>query len=188
MNTVVTSKEDILQTSRELIRRQGWSAVNIRSVAAACGVSVGSIYNYFDSKAALVSAAVESVWCDIFHFPENPGNKKPFDSFGDCIAWIFDSMKKGDEKYPGFFTFHSMGFMGEEKEDGQQYMAQSWQHIQDRLFMVLLHDENVRQEVFDEDFTRKKFVEIIFSLMISALLQHNYDCSGILGMVRRVIY
>lgn len=54
--------------------------------------------------------------------------------------------------------------------------------------MVLLHDENVRQEVFDEDFTRKKFVEIIFSLMISALLQHNYDCSGILGMVRRVIY
>ena len=45
MNTVVTSKEQILQTSRELIRQQGWSTVSIRSVAAACGVSVGSIYN-----------------------------------------------------------------------------------------------------------------------------------------------
>ena len=54
MNTIITSKEDILKTSRELIREQGWSAVNIRSVAAACGVSVGSIYNYFDSKADLV--------------------------------------------------------------------------------------------------------------------------------------
>lgn len=54
MNTVVTSKEQILQTSRELIRQQGWSTVSIRSVAAACGVSVGSIYNYFDSKAELV--------------------------------------------------------------------------------------------------------------------------------------
>lgn len=46
MNTVVTSKEDILKASRELIRERGWSAISIRSVAAACGVSVGSIYNY----------------------------------------------------------------------------------------------------------------------------------------------
>ena len=66
MNTVVTSKEEILKTSRELIQQAGWSAVNIRSVAAACGVSVGSIYNYFDSQAALVGAPVESVWCVIF--------------------------------------------------------------------------------------------------------------------------
>ena len=50
MNAAVTSKEEILKTSRELIRQQGWSSVSIRSVAAACGVSVGSIYNYFDSK------------------------------------------------------------------------------------------------------------------------------------------
>lgn len=50
MNTIVTSKEEILQASRELIRQEGWSAISIRSVAAACGVSVGFIYNYFDSK------------------------------------------------------------------------------------------------------------------------------------------
>ena len=71
MNTVVTSKEEILKTSRELIQQAGWSAVNIRSVATACGVSVGSIYNYFDSKAALMGATVESVWCEIFHRPED---------------------------------------------------------------------------------------------------------------------
>ena len=61
MNAAVTSKEEILKTSRELIRQQGWSSVSIRSVAAACGVSVGSIYNYFDSKAALLSETVGSV-------------------------------------------------------------------------------------------------------------------------------
>ena len=59
-------KEEILKTSRELIRQQGWSSVSIRSVAAACGVSVGSIYNYFDSKAALLSETVSSVWQKIF--------------------------------------------------------------------------------------------------------------------------
>lgn len=39
MNTAITSKEDISKTSRELVRRQRSSAVNIRSVVAACGVS-----------------------------------------------------------------------------------------------------------------------------------------------------
>ena len=34
MNTVVTSKDEILKTNRELIQKQGWSAVSIRSVAA----------------------------------------------------------------------------------------------------------------------------------------------------------
>ena len=67
MNTVVISKDEILKASRELIRQQGWSAVSIRSVAAACGVSVGSIYNYFSSKSDLIGATVESVWCEIFH-------------------------------------------------------------------------------------------------------------------------
>ena len=47
LNTIVTSREAILQTSRELIRTQGWDAVNIRNVAKACDISVGSIYNYF---------------------------------------------------------------------------------------------------------------------------------------------
>ena len=86
MNTVVTSKEEILKASRELIRQQGWSAVSIRSVAAACGVSVGSIYNYFDSKSALVGAAVESVWCKIFHRPENAA---VFQDVQSCVTWMY---------------------------------------------------------------------------------------------------
>ena len=50
MNTIVTSKEEILCVSRELIRKQGWNALNIRTVAKECNISVGSIYNYFRKK------------------------------------------------------------------------------------------------------------------------------------------
>lgn len=185
MNTVVTSREAILGVSRELVRKRGWKAVNIRAIAKECNICIGSIYNYFDSKSDLMASTVESVWRDIFHFPER---EKPFDSFAHCVEWVFESMRKGDERYPGFFTYHSMSFMGEEKEGGQQFMEQSWKHIKDSLLLVLVHDKNVRQEAFDEDFTQGKFVEIIFSSMVFALLQHNYDCTGVLGMVRRVIY
>ena len=71
MNPNATSKANILKTSRELIQQNGWAGVSIRSVAAACGVSVGCIYNYFASKTELLSATVESIWSDIFHHPED---------------------------------------------------------------------------------------------------------------------
>ena len=100
MNTVVTSKEEILKTSRELLQKQGWSAVNIRSVAAACDVSVGSIYNYFSSKTELVGAIVESVWCEIFHRPEK---EEAFQDIRSCIVWMYARMEYGCKQYPGFF-------------------------------------------------------------------------------------
>ena len=111
MNTIVTSKEEILKNSRELIREKGWAAVSIRSVASACGVSVGSIYNYYDSKAELISATVESVWCEIFHRPQD---EAVFQDVQTCVKWMYERMAYGYEQYPGFFTLHSLGFMKEE--------------------------------------------------------------------------
>lgn len=185
MNTVVTSKEEILRTSRELIRREGWSAVNIRSVAAACGVSVGSIYNYFESKSALVGAAVESVWCEIFHRPEDGA---VFQDTQACVAWLYERMEYGCRQYPGFFTLHSLGFMGEDKSDGKRRMQQTWQHILEGLCAVLRRDERIRADAFTEQFTPEKFADILFSLMLSALLRQDYDPSAVLEIVRRTLY
>ena len=101
MNIIATSKEEILQTCRELIRQQKGTTLNVRQVASACGVSVGTVYNYFDSKADLVGAAVESVWNDIFRCEEQD------DSFSDilsCIRWMFARMEYGSRQYPGFFV------------------------------------------------------------------------------------
>ena len=185
MNTVVTSKEEILKASRELIRQEGWSAVSIRSVAAACGVSVGSIYNYFDSKAALVGAAVESVWCEIFHRPEDGA---VFTDTQTCIIWMYERMEYGCKQYPGFFTLHSLGFIREDKSDGKRRMQQTWQHILNGLCAVLKRDAKVRPDAFTEDFTAEKFADVLFSLMLSALLRQDYDPGAVLEIVRRTLY
>ena len=185
MNTAVTSKEEILKISRELVQQQGWSAVNIRSVAAACGVSVGSIYNYFDSKAALMGATVESVWCEIFHRPEDGA---VFQDTQACITWLYGQMEYGRKQYPGFFTFHSLGFMGEDKSDGKRRMQQTWQHIINGLCSVLQQDAKVRPDAFTPPFTAEKFADLLFSLMLSALLRQDYDPTTVLEIVRRTLY
>ena len=185
MNTAVTSKEEILKTSRELIRRQGWAAVSIRSVAASCGVSVGSIYNYFDSKTDLIGATVESVWCEIFHRPEDDA---VFQDVQACVAWIYQRMAYGCERYPGFFTLHSLGFLREDKTAGKQRMQQTWQHILAGLRSVLKQDVRIRPDAFTEQFTAEKFADVLFSQMLSALLRQDYDPSAVLEIVRRTLY
>ena len=185
MNVVVTSREEILKNSLKLIQQQGWSSVSIRAVAAACGVSVGSIYNYFDSKAELVSATVESVWCEIFH---RPADDAVFHDVQACITWIYARMAYGYERYRVFFTLHSLGFMREEKDDGKRRMQQTWQHIFEGLCTVLKQDENIRKDAFNERFTAEKFADVLFSQMLSALLRQDYDPSAVLEIVRRTLY
>ena len=185
MNNTVTSKDDILAASREIISREGLPAVSIRSVAAACGVSVGSIYNYFDSKAALVGAAVESVWCEIFHRPED---EAVFRDTEACIGWMYSRMEYGCRQYPGFFSLHSIGFMREDKPDGKRRMQKTWQHILEGLCFVLKHDARVRPGAFDAAFTPEKFADVLFSLMLSALLRQDYDPAAVLEIVRRTLY
>lgn len=184
-NPMATSKADILKTSRELIQQNGWAAVNIRAVAAACGVSVGCIYNYFGSKTELVSAAVESIWNDIFHHPDDPA------VFADtlaCIRWMYQQMEYGCKQYPGFFTHHALGFVRQDTADGKQQMQQTWQHILDELTMVLTQDKKIRPGAFTAEFSPQKFAGILFSLMLSAVVQQNFDPTAVLEIVRRTIY
>lgn len=185
MNPMATSKENILQISRKLIQQNGWAGVNIRSVAAACGVSVGCIYNYFESKTDLLSATVESIWNDIFHHPED---EAVFQDTLSCVRWMYKQLEYGCQRYPGFFTHHALGFVQQDTADGKQQMQRAWQHILDALCTVLRNDARIRADAFTEEFTVEKFAEMLFSLMLSALVRQDFDLSTVLEIVRRAVY
>ena len=183
MNISVTSKEEILKISRQLVQQQGWSAVNIRSVASACGVSVGSIYNYFESKSQLVTATVESVWCDIFHSPQ-----EVFQNTQECIQWLYQRIKYGKDQYPGFFVLHSVSFANAERPGGRQRMEKAWQHIRTMLCAVLERDSRIRPDAFDARFTPEQLADLLFSLLLAAQLRGQYDPTPAVQWVTRTLY
>ena len=58
----------LLEEARRQIEESGFGALTIRSVAKACGVSVGTVYNYYPSKEALVASFMLDDWMECVAF------------------------------------------------------------------------------------------------------------------------
>ena len=52
----------LIQEAKRQIAESGYGATTIRSVAKGCGVGVGTVYNYFPSKEALVATFMLADW------------------------------------------------------------------------------------------------------------------------------
>lgn len=55
-------REKLLEEAKRQVTEQGYSSMTIRSVATACGVGVGTVYNYFPSKDMLVASFMLEDW------------------------------------------------------------------------------------------------------------------------------
>lgn len=185
MNKTVTSRQDILDASVKIAVSDGIQSINMRSVAAVCGVAVGSVYYYFPSKADLVGATVEAIWKSIFH---EAGDCRHFTSFTDCTVWMFDRISRGLNEYPSFFAAHSLGFERGEKGRGRQIMNDYFQHMKSGLLEVLQKDRRIDDGVFDEHFTRKAFVDFVFSNLLTLLMREEQSCQMLVEVEERVLY
>lgn len=55
-------RQNLLEEARRQVLQEGYSALTVRSVAAACGISVGTVYNYFPSKDMLIASFMLEDW------------------------------------------------------------------------------------------------------------------------------
>ena len=55
-------REQLLAEARKQIAERGYAQTTIRSVASACGVGIGTVYNYFASKDVLIASFLFEDW------------------------------------------------------------------------------------------------------------------------------
>ena len=185
MNTIVTSKEEILAECRKMVSEEGLQAINIRTVARRCNVSVGSIYYYFSGKNELVLETIESVWMDIFNVDELEVTDLPFPEY---VEWIFQSVKDGVDEYPNFFTAHSLSFASDERSRAISTMVRFLARMKSGMSEKLKKDRSVREGAFSEGFPEADFIDFVLNNIVILLIKHIGDCCVLVEMIRRTIY
>lgn len=185
MNKTLTSREAILGVGKEIVIQSGLQALNIRDIADKCGISVGSIYNYFPSKSDLVVATIESVWREIMY--DAKGDLSQL-GFVDSVQSLFERIQRGCQKYTKFFSVHSMSIANTDKDKGREVMGRYFEHLKNNLLKTLDRDLNVRKDAFSDNLTKSEFVDFTLSNIISLLMKRTVSCDFLVEIIKRAIY
>lgn len=185
MNTVITSKEAIMQVCRHIVAEKGMKALNMRLVSEECHIALGTLYNYYADKDALVLATVESIWKDIFH----AGHQEATDgSFPGYVAALYARIRKGALAYPGFLTGHSISIAGAKRGEAKSVMEHTFAHMKTGMLEVLRNDPSVPENAFPPTFSKEDFVGFVVDHLLILLVQEQPNCNILLEIIRRAIY
>lgn len=182
---MIISKEKILNESRDLVAKEGLDALSIRKLAKKSGVAVGTIYNYFSSKDDLMISTIESVWEDIFRIEDQD---QEVDDFLKYLSDIFTHLSLGIEKYPNFFTIHSLSFKSQSIGKAKDSMATYIEKLRENLIYILEKDPNIKENAFADDFTKDDLVQFILSTSLCFIVDKNYNKDLLLKIVEKTLY
>lgn len=93
--------EKLIREARRQVMESGYSALNIRSVAKHCGVGVGTVYNYFPSKEALVAAFLVEDWMGRLNTIRRAAGSS--DSIDPALEAIYRTLREFSQDYSALF-------------------------------------------------------------------------------------
>ena len=100
-------KEKLLEEAKRQVMEAGYSSMTIRSVAKACGVGVGTVYNYFPSKDMLIASFMLTDWMsckDAIWIGCHEGATPDA-----ALRCIYEELKTFMQKYESLFKDESAG-------------------------------------------------------------------------------
>ena len=135
-------QEKLLAEAKRQVLTEGYSSMTIRSVAKACGVGIGTVYNYYDSKDMLVASFMLEDWMAYKKIIDTECMES--DSPEAVLRCIFEELRHFTEKYASVFR----------DESAESTFASSFQQrhimLREQLAKPLLHVCQTQSKVAPE--------------------------------------
>lgn len=93
-------REQLLETARRQIGKNGYGSTTIRSVASECGIAVGTVYNYFPSKDVLIATVVSEDWLGCLASIASEREDDP----RTHLKRIYDALSAFSQRYQTLFS------------------------------------------------------------------------------------
>ncbi len=90
----------LLETAKKQIKENGYKKTTIRSVASECGIAVGTVYNYFESKDMLIAGFVSEEWHKCLKKMQEQSTDEP----KALLGFIYDTLTKFTKKNKALFA------------------------------------------------------------------------------------
>lgn len=165
MKGPATSREAVLQAAVDLALQGGLDAVNVRAIAAKCGVAVGTVYHYYPSKAALCNAVAEEFWRQAMH---GAGCWQQTESFAWACAHLTDILAAHLGQFEDGFV-QSLERAGEaDRQAGKALEMRYFAHMRAGLLAVLERDPQVDASLWDADFSKEDAVRFFLGAILGA--------------------
>lgn len=183
VNKSVTSRGQLLAAAKEIAYAQGLSAVNIRAVAAACGVAVGSLYNYFPTKADLIAAVIEDFWRGAAH--RETCAPRPGEAFPDYVGRLYEELRVDLAAFRSDWLRQVSALGAEERQKGRALEERCFTHLKAGLLHALEGDPAAPRS--GPAAQREDFVDFVFSNMMALLRAGREDCAYLRQLLEAVL-
>ena len=151
-------REKLLEEAKRQVSENGYSAMTIRSVATACGVGTGTVYNYFPSKDMLVASFMLEDW--MFCMQEIEKGSVEAEDVKATLYCMYQELLAYKEKHVKLFT---------DENAEASYMASSAQrhHLLREQLAEPLKIWTRKQDKVDAEFLAEFIAENMLTLTIA---------------------
>ena len=93
-------REQLLKEAKKQLSELGYAKTTIRSVARECDLAIGTVYNYFKSKDALIASFMSEEWLLCLKENEKLKSNEPY----DILKQLYNALRSFEEKYKSLFS------------------------------------------------------------------------------------
>lgn len=191
MKKAAISKEALIACARTIAYQEGIGKLSIRRLASKSGIAIGTVYNYFPSKADLIAEVLEDFWKQVFHgngsFPDSM-EQMASANFPDSVESLFVSIQKNLRVFREEFLEDLAQLDRAEKEKSRETEKKYLKHMKHGLLVLLEQDPDVREEIWGEHFTKEGLTDFVFSNLLWMLREEKADCCYLKEILVRILY
>lgn len=188
-NKATITRQRILEAAYAMVKDVGPANISIRRVAATCGVSVGSIYNYFPTKADLVAETIWLFWHESLHREMFiVGSDEDFVTF--CERLMGD-LKHTLEAFRRDWLSQLASLDAESRTEVRRREEAAFDHIRRGLAMAIDRDDKMNAEALRAiagDAAAENLAALVWNTMISSLQHDDASCSALFALMRKALY
>lgn len=179
----------IVDTAYNYACEHGLSSLSVRAIAKECSVSVGSIYNYFPDKAALITEVITKFWRTIAFSKETQTclNYREGESLIAFCERLYTTMNHALEQFRNNWLGEVSSLDARTRQKGRQAENACFEHIYHSLEKVICADALIDKQKLSA-IGAPELSRFIWQSIYQALRAKDENCATLFTLLRFALY